>query len=90
MPGAAARELSGNERALPVAPLPPELADRAQADRRDVEERQARIRAIRREIANEQRAARAVGDHERQERLAAFARAFEVAARRTGSLDRFV
>ena len=88
-PRASTVEIDPQERHLPVAPLPPEIAERAARDRAEAELRTVEIRRIRREIEQRKRAARAAGNHKLLEKLNEFGRQFERDARRPGSLDRF-
>jgi hypothetical protein len=82
-------EIDAQERHMPVAPLPPELAERAARDRAEAESRRAEIRRIRREIEERKRAAKKAGNQELLEKLDDFSRRFERAARPPGGLDRF-
>jgi len=82
-------EFSMSERRLPVAPLPPELAATAAADRGEAAARRTAIVRVRRDIEQQRRIAKESGDIEQLARLDAFSRHFEAEARLGGSLDRF-
>lgn len=88
-PRASTIEIGVAERRLPVAPLPPELAARAAADRAEILARREAILRIRRDIQQRKRAAEDARNDGLLEQLDAFARRFEDALRRPGSLDRF-